>query len=180
MNRSSITSAYFDWMCALVDVNKCQYNKLMHYLHRTDFDVRLAMDENRANDGVELRYRFGFECGYDQSIICAYLDDRPCSILEMMVALAMRCEENIMDDPDVGNRTGEWFWTMIQSLGLNIFAHNCDFNIDKVEYIAERFLERKYESNGKGGLFIINNCERDLRTVEIWNQMCWYLDSIIE
>ena len=43
---------------------------------------------------------------------------RPCSVLEMMIALSMRCEEQIMDDPDIGNRTGQWFWDMIDNLGL--------------------------------------------------------------
>ena len=43
-------------------------------------------------------------------MISAYLDNKTCSVLEMMIALAIRCEEHIMDDPDVGNRTGQWFW----------------------------------------------------------------------
>lgn len=38
--------------------------------------------------------------------------------LEMIIALAIRLEEHIMDDPDIGNRTGQWFWDMIVSLGL--------------------------------------------------------------
>ena len=46
-------------------------------------------------------------------------------------------------------------------------------------YVINRFLNREYESNGKGGLFTINNCDEDLRNVEIWYQLCWYLDSII-
>ena len=36
----------------------------------------------------------------------------------MMIALAIRCEEHIMDDPDAGDRTGQWFWSMLVSLGL--------------------------------------------------------------
>ena len=40
------------------------------------------------------------------------------------------------------------------------------------------FLNREYEPNGKGGLFFIRNCKEDLRNVEIWAQLCWYLDTI--
>ena len=38
---------------------------------------------------------------------------------------------------------------------------------------------REYAPDGRGGLFTIRNCEEDLRKVEIWYQLCWYLDTII-
>ena len=53
------------------------------------------------------------------------------------------------------------------------------FDKQYVTKVIGRFLNREYEPNGKGGLFIINNCNDDLRDVEIWYQLCWYLDSII-
>lgn len=55
-------------------------------------------------------------------MIASYLDNRPCSVLEMIIALAIRLEEHIMDDPDIGNRTGQWFWDMIVSLGLGFYG----------------------------------------------------------
>ena len=76
------------------------------------------MDADRAEDGINLRYRFGYENGYESAMIASYLDDRPCSVLEMMVALSMKMEEQIMDDPDIGDRTSVWFWKMIDNLGL--------------------------------------------------------------
>jgi hypothetical protein len=161
-------------MCSI----KRSYRQLLSYLHSVDFDYTIPMDGNRAEDGVDLRYRFGYEYDYDGPIIANYLDDRPCSVLEMLVALAIRCEEHIMDDPDIGNRTGKWFWDMIMNLGLHAMD---DTRFDKiyVEGIVYRFLDREYGRNGEGGLFTIPNCRRDLRTVEIWYQMCWYLDDII-
>lgn len=103
--------------------------------------------------------------------------DGPCSILEMMIALAIRCEETIMDDTSRGDRTSQWFWEMIVSLGLGSMSDD-RFAPDIVDDILDRFLNREYEPNGKGGLFTIKNCEYDLRDVEIWYQLCWYLDSI--
>ena len=95
----------------------------------------------------------------------------------MMVGLAIRCEETIMDDTNIGDRTGQWFWGMIVNLGLgSMFDNNYDRQL--VETNVERFLEREYDYNGKGGLFTIRHCDRDLRDVEIWYQLCWYLDSI--
>ena len=111
-------------------------------------------------------------------MIASYLDDRPCSVLEMLIALAMRCEEHIMDDPDIGNRTGQWFWSMITNLGLGSMT-DAKFDRVKINHVILIFLDRKYKPNGEGGLFTVRNCPRDLRTIEIWYQMCWYLDDIL-
>lgn len=100
------------------------------------------------------------------------------SLEEMLIALAFRCEEHIMSDPEVGNRMGQWFWSMIVSLGL---SHMTDqfFDLENVNNVIFRFMEHQYDRNGNGGLFTIDDCKYDLRTVEIWWQMNWYLDSIL-
>lgn len=95
----------------------------------------------------------------------------------MMTALAIRCEEHIMDDPDIGNRTGQWFWSMLVNLGLGSM-YDAKFNRYRVDRILERLLDREYGRNGKGGLFTVNN-GRDMRTTEIWYQMNYYLSEVI-
>lgn len=181
MNRDILKNEYFDWMYDLVCYRKycgrLSYRKLLAYLNNRDFIYILNMDGNRAEDGIDLRYRFAYEHNYDYPMVATYLDDRPCSVLEMMVALAIRCEDSIMADSDIGNRTSLWFWNMIKSLGLD---HMSDANFDKdaADEIIDRFLDREYESNGKGGLFTINRCRYDLRSVDIWYQMMFYLDEI--
>ena len=102
--------------------------------------------------------------------------DGPCTMLEMMVALAIKCEE-IMDDASIGDRTGQWFWGMIHSLGLSSMSDRV-FDRDYVDDVIARFLDRDYEPDGRGGLFTVRHCSHDLRTVEIWYQLSWYLDSI--
>lgn len=82
-----------------------------------------------------------------------------------------------MDDPRKGDRTQQWFWGMVNSLGLGSMRDDI-FDRGFVDYTINRFLNRDYEPNGKGGLFTIRNCDRDLRTVEIWYQLNWYLDTI--
>lgn len=145
-------------------------------LHDVDFEWLIDMDENRAQDGIDLRDRFIRECGYHEEDE-VYLE-KPCSVLEMMVALAIRAEQTIMDDPDAGNRTGQWFWEMITSLGLGRMD-DLNFNRAKAMRTIDRFLDRKYEPNGKGGLFTMPDCERDLRDVDIWYQINWYLNEFI-
>jgi hypothetical protein len=168
---------YFDWMCNLVCDHKHQeYQTLLEHLHDIEFRYILDMDGNRAEDGEDLRYRYGFEFDIPRVDIEYCLDDRPCSILEMMVALAHRCEENIMDDPDFGDRTGKWFWGMIENLGLDSMDDD-HFDEDYVDMIVERLLERKYDPDGAGGLFTLHECRQDLRTVDIWYQLMWYLSE---
>ena len=122
MTKNELNDAYFNWMYQLVFdgrySKRLSYQKLLRELHRIEFTYSIPMDGNRAEDGVDLRYRFGYENGYSSSMVSTYLDNRTCSVLEMMIALAIRCEEHIMDDPDIGNRTGQWFWNMIVNLLL--------------------------------------------------------------
>lgn len=134
------------------------------------------MDDNRAYDGIELRYKFGKDRGYSQAQIASVLDTRECSVLEMMVALAIRIEHDITQDDSYGDRTGHWFWSMIKSLAL-MDQYDDNFNGLLVRGSVHRMLEREYASNGKGGLFTVKNPREDLRNVEIWYQMMWYLNE---
>lgn len=181
--RDRIINEYFDWLFKIVCEKRyskqISYKKLLIRLHNTEFRYSIPKDQNRAEDGIDLRYRFILMNGYEESydLIMDILDG-PCSVLEMMVALAIRCEENIMDDPNIGDRTGQWFWGMIVNLGLGSMNDN-RFDRWFVDGTINRFLDREYEPDGRGGLFTIRHCKHDLRNVEIWYQLCWYLDSIV-
>lgn len=174
---------YFDWLCEIVCENRysaqISYSKLLAYLHDTEFRYLHPMDKNRAARGANLRYTFAL-CHVpieDTAGITNALAG-PCSVLEMMVALAIDCEETIMTDPCLGDRTGQWFWDMVVSLGLGS-AYDDRFDEYYVEDVIERFLNREYEPDGRGGLFTVRHCDCDLRDIEIWWQACRYLNSII-
>ena len=180
MIQDELRDEYFEWMCEHVyddhHSKKVTYHKLLHRLDEITFQDVIPIDGNRAEDGMDLRYRFAYEKRYGDGLIATYLDDRPCSVLEMMVALAIRCEEHIMEDPDIGDRTGQWFWNMIVSLGLGSMT-DAKFDLDYVDDVIDRFMQRDFEYNGKGGLFTVENPRRDMRNVDIWYQMCFYLDD---
>lgn len=182
MDKYELDNLYFEWLYQLVcnDLysRAASHRKLLMRLHSIDFTWTIDMDENRALDGIALRKRFEYENACDPGIMDLYFEGRPCSILEMMIALAIRCEEDIMADPMCGNRIGQWFWSMIVSLGLGGIT---DYRYDReyVDNVIFRFLTRNYDRDGKGGLFTIPNCGVDLRNVEIWYQMNWYIDSIL-
>mgnify|MGYP002310225510 CR=1 FL=1 len=91
MTRDELNNAYFDWMYQLVCDDEysrgLSYRKLLYLLHDTDFTFTIALDSNRYDDGIDLRYRFGNEQGYRDSMIASYLDNRPCSVLEMIIKI---------------------------------------------------------------------------------------------
>lgn len=94
-------------------------------------------------------------------------------MLEMMVALARRAEHDLMYNPDFGDRSGLWFWTMLQNLGLDIYD---DYNWyeDEVDRIVQNFLHHRYEKNGMGGAFPVKYASKDFRKMDLWWQINAY------
>lgn len=176
--KDRINNDYFEWLCESVDSKRfskrVSYRKLLMHLHNIEFTWFIPHDDNRADDGIKLRRRFALDRN-DLELVDYILG--PCSVLEMMVALAIRCE-TIMDDTMMGNRTGQWFWEMIRNLDLSSMKDD-NFDLDYVDDVIARLLDREYEPDGRGGLFTVKHCDHDMRTVEIWCQLSWYLDSIM-
>ena len=181
MIRNRYLDDYFSWMCKVVsgplNPDGRPYRLLLGKLFNTPFVYILPMDGNRLSDGIDLRYRYARECRIPDTIIGTQIDIFPCSVLEMMIALCIRCEEQIMEDPDIGNRTSTWFWEMIESLDLSGMS-DPNYNDIYVDVVLERFLSMEYEPNGKGGLFTIPDAERDLTKMEIWQQLMMHLNDI--
>lgn len=178
MTRENVINRYFRWLCDFVSDSKytksLSYDRLFRYLFSVEFTYTIGMDGNRAEDGIALRYRFADKNNIPYPIVAAYLDDHPCSVLEMMIALAIRCENQIMEDLDIGNRTGQWFWNMVVSLGLGHMTGS-SFDEEEADSIMDIFLNRKYSRDGKGSLFTVYRSKIDMRTTEIWYQMNEYL-----
>ena len=164
---------YLDWLSEIAIPDGHQrdcYQKLMSALYSEDFYWSVSNDENRAEDGEQLRKYYEDEMG----ILCE--KQGPCSVLEMLIALAIGCENYIMYDPDEGDRTDIWFWGMIENLGLDALD-DWAFNYEEFNAIIRRFLDRKYDKDGYGGPFFIENFERDMRKLELWYQLNYYLKS---
>lgn len=183
MTDIPVKEQYFNWLCDLIYgdlyVKEASFMKLLSHLHSREFTYIHPMDENRYDDGIQLRRRFALryeDVHYQNYILDCLL--APCSILEMMAALAIRCEETIMDDPSIGDRKRQWFWGMINNLGLGGMTDD-RFDKEYVDTILDNFLKREYEPNGEGGLFKVRHSDEDLRNVEIWFQLMWYLDEIV-
>lgn len=169
-----MTDAYFCWLIGLIGNGYIEgnYQKLLWKLFTTDYIWELDYDRNRAADGIFLRQIYERENNGTEKIP----DSIPCSVLEMMIALARKAEDDIMYDPDYGDRTGKWFWTMLQNLGLDIYDDYYYFE-NEVDRILDIFLHRRYENNGAGGAFPTKRRSRDLRKTDLWLQMNAYLEE---
>lgn len=180
MTKIELKRRYFDWLCRLIydaQRNVDSFTRLLVFLDNVPFTYIISMDANRVSDGLYLRHRFGSELGLSGAEVDRCLAGKPCSILEMMVALAKRCEETIMDDPEYGDRTSLWFWGMIDSLGLGRMD-NIRFDENQARVIIDIFLRREYNYDGQGGLFTVRTPFADMRKTEIWYQAMWYLNTI--
>ena len=169
---NEVANLYFEWLCLQVGVTE-DYWTLMGMLFNREFTWFVPNDNNRAADGLCLRERYLEERGLEGSAMIY----GPCSVLEMMAALAIRCEDDIMRDPDLGDRTSLWFWIMICNLKLDRYT---DDTIDmvyteEISRILDVMLDREYMMNGDGGLFPLKKPAHNQRRVEIWYQMNAYL-----
>lgn len=163
--------AYFCWLVELIGDGYLErnYQKLLWKLFTTDFFYELEYDKNRAADGLFLRRTFANSCGM-------ILPDKPCSVLEMIVALARKAEDDIMHDPDIGDRTGRWFWIMMENLGLDIYD-DYGYSEANVNQILDVFMHHRYAPNGgSGGMFSVRKCCRDMRKTDLW----WQLNAFFE
>jgi hypothetical protein len=168
-----IEDEYFNWLYTKVGWREnytpsTKYQSLLYLLHCTEFTWRLSGDDNRAEDGEDLRREFLREVssrpGYDE---WAYL---PCSVLEMLIAFARRAEFQTTYS------LREWFWIFIENLGLSdISDANYKEKAELIGPILEAFIWRTYDEHGNGGLFPIKGSEHDQRKIEIWYQFCEYL-----
>lgn len=178
-----IETLYFDWLIGNVcdDHDVYNYDMLLWHLFYRDFRWIRPLDKNCAIYGCKLRDDFLESNRSARRIVSLNgpFMGRECSILELLVSLAIRMEDMVMSNDSFGDRTGYWFWLMIDNLGLGNMS-NSHFDSEYVDKILDIFLDRGYKKNGKGGLFVINDRKIDMRTCDIWQQSMGFLRKFVE
>lgn len=148
---------YFEWLVTQVDNgDAANYGHLLNDLFDREYTWVRSMDENRAAEGLYLRKEF--DADYEREI--------GCSVLEMLVALCVQFEHNIMGEP--GNEDpSRWFWLILKQLDLDIFTDR-NYDSDAVNLILDEFLSgQKFIYLGKPGA-------RD----DLWYQIGYLSESI--
>jgi hypothetical protein len=163
---------YFQWLYSQVgSVNvKNQtktYWELLKQLHKKEFVWVVPNDDNRVEDGRDLRMEFLT----DQNIAVEdpYWIGIGCSMLELFVGLSRRLAFEGDGEPS------GWFWHMMDNLGLRIYSDARIISTDRIDEILERVIWRTYEPDGVGGIFPLKHPKQDQREVELWYQLSAYL-----
>lgn len=173
MPQPPLEELYFTWLYTKVGSTAAAspaktYWRLLKQLHTKEFSWFVPNDDNRAEDGRDLRQEFLVDEG-----IASVEEDwlrYGCSMLEMLIALSRRLnfEADIL-------HTREWFWLLIGNLGMRHCNDKSNYISDLVDTILEDVIWRLYLPTGEGGLFPLEHPERDQRNVEIWYQLSAYL-----
>lgn len=169
---------YFEWLysqVAQVEVKNLvrSHWRLLNILYRTEFVWIIANDDNRMEDGRDLRREFVEELELDRP------DDEwmhiGCSMLEMCISLSRRLS---FEDEEEKDTSVDWFWHLMANIGLRIFTDSELHDEQKEEYVSyilEEVIWRNYHYDGRGGLFPLRDPHEDQRGVELWYQLSSYL-----
>lgn len=174
MSAGTLDEEYFEWLytqiAAVRNRNPSRsYWQLCKQLYTTIFSWSVPNDDNRVEDGRDLRYEFlGDQSGGRATEAWAALE---CSVLEMLVALARRASFESFGEP------GEWFRKFMQNLRLEGYTDSVysDAIAKEVRKTLTRVVNRTYAQDGGGGIFPLREPASDQRKVELWYQMSAYL-----
>lgn len=173
-------SDYFHWLYghigSLFDRNPRHSRWILaEQLHTIRYTQFVPNDDNRERDGIALRNVFADVVGG-----LVDFDDQPCSVLEMLIALAKRAAftaENL----SIAEGVDEWFWLMIQNIGL--FEYNDSVWMEDagaeafVDATIARVINREYDYDGHGGLFPLKHPPCDQAATEVWYQLELYISE---
>lgn len=174
---------YDEWLFAEVEMPN--HLLLLGQLFDTEFVVLVPHDDNRAEDGILLRDIYADNIGGPQGLsflavegrrveLGEALDPTWCSVLEMMIGVAYRMENELAQGDDAKSMA-ECFEQLVVNLEL-IHLDDTRFSSKVVSSRLSNLIGRTYGPNGKCSLFPIKG--RDWSQVEIWYQMSeWLVDN---
>lgn len=169
-----IDNLYFNWLCAKVlrvevPTPSLTYWKLFRKLYSTEYVWLVSGDDNRCEDGLELREEFLIESRLPIDHAWRY---GLCSVFEMLIAFSRKAEFNAGESPQF------WFWHFLENLGLHEANDASDITEREIDRILYNFVWRGYDENGNGGICPMDFAPDDQRQVEVWYQFCEYLVAI--
>lgn len=160
---------YLRWLCDDVGLDYNNYSNLVSTMLTYVFNDTVDNDINRTWDAIANREDFEHE--YDVEVDIG--DNDSAGILEVLVVLSRRAAD-IMYDANNEDQTEYYFDIMMRNLGLYKYD-NDHYDHHKVSNILHIFNNRMYDRYGHGSIFVVNNPPGDMKDVEIWSQLNWYL-----
>jgi hypothetical protein len=198
----STRSDYLAWLCNIAGrpSSGVSYQMLLEYLYTQPFVVLPSMPEDffRESNGQSLRRAFGKELT-DLHQTNDYRNDRqwlnaPCSMLEMMIALARNIAILTDHSSDEQRVVSFWFWKLAFNLGFEPYSDELnphgEIDTQKINQIIHTLVYREYDNYGRGSLFPLDNSiggtdrvdfqfgPGGYQKLEIWDQMKNYLSEL--
>jgi|SRR5215216_434289 len=171
MDASAIDELYFQWLYGQVGSESNQRARthwnLLRRFHQTAFVWTVPNDDNRAEDGRDLRREF-IENENIEDVDPDWMSLQ-CSMLELLIGLSRRLS---FEDDGSPRR---WFWQLVENLNLAQYTDKERLPTATVDEALNRVIFRQYNPNGIGGLFPLRNSPQDQREVELWYQLSAYL-----
>lgn len=166
MNNDQLLDRYLVWLEPHTGVleQSRTYHDLLRLLMAREFLWFVPNDDNRIEDGLEVRREFK----------AGIRDLWPPSVLEVIVALSRRLSF-AADGP-----APMWAWQLITNLELHKMWDPLRRRKEiAAEEILDNLIYRTYQPDGYGGFFpLIDAGDADQRKVEIWYQMAAFVEEI--
>ena len=168
---------YFQWLTSqieLPDGNPHTYNDLFTRMYDTEFVWHISHDDDRLQDGLELRTQFMHQTQQKRSPDLDAIIHKGASVLEVLIALSIRVAFT------AGGHAPIWAWQLIENLHLDRASDPfTSGKANRVDDILETLIHRTYQRDGQGGFFpVSSSVEQDQTKIDIWNQMNIYVNEI--
>lgn len=156
---------YYEWLVSQIHIPTGKtYGDLFERMHNLEFVWTVPNDDNRVQDGIDLRAEFLEETGGRK------LNLTVVTFLEVLVALSRRVAFT------AGGNAEQWAWRLIKNIRLHKMSDPLDgTRVLVVNDILDAVIWRTYHPDGRGGFFPLNNPSEDQTKVEIWYQMNAYV-----
>lgn len=170
---------YYEWLISQIAVpspNKT-FLDLFELMHNTEFVWIVPNDDNRIQDGLDLRGEFMNETAnvsQREIILFSQNMNKGATVLEVLIGLSKRVAFT------AGGEAYDWAWKLIKNLRLNKLCDPFDDSKTvRTMKILEDLIWRTYERNGQGGFFPVKHSMDDQTKVEIWYQMNTYVNEML-
>jgi hypothetical protein len=155
--------AYYEWLVSQIETpGNRTYRDLFERLHNFEFVWVVPHDNNRMQDGLDLRTEF-----LNGNRPNMHLEG--VTMLEILISLSRRVAFT------AGGDERWWAWRLLKNLRLNKMSDPLsEKQAQKVDEILYTLVWRTYDRSGKGGFFPLKESLEDQTKVEIWYQMNAY------
>ncbi len=171
-----ISYDYYGWLISQIKTpNSRTFLELFERLHNVEFVWTVPNDDNRVQDGLDLRNEYLNTLPRVSAREIASFNSalHGCTMLELLVSLSRRVAFT------AGGEAEDWAWQLLQNLRLHKMSDPLTAEkASRIDEAVDTVIWRTYQRDGRGGFFPLKWAEQDQTKVEIWYQMNKYVMEI--